>query len=89
LNIRVFDIDFDNRMILTNGKGNKQRYVLFNEKLHEMLKKNISRQSIKGKLIKIKERRVGDIFQEVSGKVGYRIHPHMLRHAFASAHERR
>jgi site-specific recombinase XerD len=84
LSIKVSDIDFDNRMILIKGKGNKQRYVSFNEKLHKMLKKYSSRQGITSKLINIKERRLGYIFQELSGKVGYRIHPHRLRHAYAN-----
>jgi len=84
LNIKVSDIDFDKKLILINGKGNKQRYVPFNEKIHRMLKEYVSRYRITGKLVKIKSRRIGFIFQKTSKKVGYRVHPHMLRHAYAS-----
>jgi len=49
-----------------------------------MLKEYVSRYRITGKLVKIKSRRIGFIFQKTSKKVGYRVHPHMLRHAYAS-----
>ena len=84
LNIRVCEIDFDRKQILINGKGNKQRYVPFNEKLHRMLKEYIGRHGISRNLIRIKERRIDCIFEEISRKVGFRVHPHMLRHAYAS-----
>lgn len=93
VNIKIEDIDFLERMIKVLGKGNKERYVFFtkrtlkimNEWLEILKRKTIDNYlfvNYKGEVIT--SRAVQKIIKQMGEKVGLEIHPHMLRHTFAT-----
>ena len=80
-------------MIKVLGKGNKERYVFFtkrtlkimNEWLEILKRKTINNYlfvNYKGEVIT--SRAVQKIIKQMGEKVGLEIHPHMLRHTFAT-----
>ena len=95
VNIRVIDIDIDNRKINVIGKGDKERIVFFNEITKKCLKKYLSESQAIRKcdyLIlnhngnKITTRGIRLIMEKVirETSVNKHLHPHMLRHTFAT-----
>ncbi len=100
VNIKLEDIDFDNCLILIKGKGNKQRYVVFNpiceyaimEYLSEARNQLVKSQNKHTYLLvnhlgmPITTRGVRDILKRVSSSspLNKPLHPHMLRHSFAT-----
>lgn len=97
-NIKINDISFDDMKILVNGKGNKERYVLFGTRLEKLLKKYII--EIRPILLKdnheylfvnklgkqLTDRGIRFIVEEIFKKssLKYHISPHTLRHTFAT-----
>ena len=84
IEIKVSDINFTKRLILIRGKGGKERFVPFNNKLQRMLRNYIDKNNIAERLIDLQTRHVNNIFQKISRRIRYKVHPHMLRHAYAS-----
>ena len=93
INIRVLDIDFNERSIKVFGKGSKDRYVFFSKKslikMEEwlMYHKELSLGeylfvNYKGEQLSV--RSVEKIIKCMGKKIGIDIHPHMLRHTFAT-----
>ncbi|HEL9522363.1 TPA: tyrosine-type recombinase/integrase [Listeria monocytogenes] len=98
-NLNVYDFDFENRVITVFGKGNKERFVIYNESLEKNLLSYLkARQAIMifhkrchsyflidfntGQRLKSAK-----IYSEIKkiGKIVHRkIHPHMLRHSYAT-----
>ncbi|MBC2193254.1 MULTISPECIES: tyrosine-type recombinase/integrase [Listeria] len=98
-NLNITDFDFENRVILVRGKGNKERIVIYNETLEITLLSYLkARQAIMtfhrrchsyflidfntGERLKSAK-----IYNEIVrvGKIVHRkIHPHMLRHSYAT-----
>ncbi|GAA3629906.1 tyrosine recombinase XerC [Lactobacillus hamsteri] len=94
-------IDFELKTILVHGKGNKDRYVVFDDKTANALKKYLDES--RPKLLGMKEdpgniflnnqgraltdRGIEYIMQKVFNKAGVsgKVHPHELRHTFATA----
>lgn len=94
-------IDFDLKTILVHGKGNKDRYVIFDEQTANALQNYLDES--RPKLLGIKEdpgniflnnqgcaltdRGIEYIMQKVFNKAGIsgKVHPHELRHSFATA----
>ena len=74
-NIQMKDIDFDLGVVLIRGKGNKERYVPFGHyaaaAIQEYLEKGRSVLMKKYQIIK-------------KSSLTSKIHPHMLRHSFAT-----
>lgn len=93
VNIKVSDIDFIDRSIKVFGKGSKDRYVFFTSKTLEKINnwmnywKNIADceylfVNYKGE--KITPRSVEKIIKKLGELNGLNLHPHMLRHTFAT-----
>ncbi|MBU3827804.1 MAG: tyrosine recombinase XerC [Candidatus Lactobacillus pullistercoris] len=99
-NLKISQIDFDLNSILVHGKGNKDRYVVFDQKTKSALKTYLN--EVRNTLIKgdnnnyvflnsrggkLTTRGIQYIMQTVFNKAGIsgKVHPHELRHSFATA----
>ena len=95
VNIKIKDIDINNRSIVVTGKGNKTRIVFFNKVCQEYLKKFIEESlpirkddyliiNNQGKGITTRGIRliIDKVIKETS--IIKHIHPHTLRHTFAT-----
>lgn len=93
-NLKYSDFDFYNNIIKVNGKGQKQRYVPFSNVLKKIFNNYISlcdnQCYLNGNLLKnengenITNNTIVLIFKRVSKKLNISIHPHLLRHTFAT-----
>lgn len=98
-NLTLKQIDFDMSVILVHGKGNKDRYVPFGSKARSALKRYLSDGRLKlmknkshdyvfvnNRGDKITSRGIEKILNNLVAKSGLNIsiHPHMLRHSFAT-----
>ncbi len=94
VNIKINDIDFNNRKIVVCGKGNKERIVYYGEYAEEILKeyllthkKNLNNYLfINSKGNKITDRGIRYIISNIVNKLSIKTHitPHVLRHTFAT-----
>jgi len=91
LNLKRNDIDFDNDLILVRqGKGAKDRVTLLSPSLKNDLLKYYSNYEFKtnnifeGRNGKYTKKSVQKILERLGNKIGIKIHPHMLRHSFAT-----
>lgn len=95
VNIKIGDIDTNNRSVKVIGKGNKERIVFFNEITKKILKKYLSESSdirksdyliINNYGKKITPRSIQLIINKVIKETSIikNIHPHILRHTFAT-----
>ena len=99
VNIKLKDIDFDNKNILIFGKGSKERMVSFgeiaydsmklfiNEGRKEYLEDKNSEYLIVGKNeLKLTTRRIEQIIDDLIKRTSIKMNitPHMLRHTFAT-----
>ncbi len=98
--LKLDQIDFDLKIILVHGKGNKDRYVPFGKDALDALKEY--RDDVRPALLgqnedlgyvflnnrgqKLTGRGIEYIMQQVFIKagVGGKVHPHMLRHSFCN-----
>ncbi len=100
VNIRISDINFDNRTIKILGKGNKERIVVYGNHCNEILDIYLSKfrnELLKNKnndyLIlnkngnKITTRMIRNILDDIILKCSLdkHVYPHMIRHSFATA----
>ena len=92
-NIRLNDIDFNDRKILILGKGNKERYVYYGSKCERLLNdylkidhRNSPYLLIGKKSNRLNEREIRSIVTSAAKKAGINIHvsPHTLRHTYAT-----
>ncbi len=94
INIKINDIDFDNRRIIVEGKGSKERVVYYGEYAEEILKeyinthyrKNHGYLFVNSKGDKITDAGVRYIINNIMEKLSVKVHvtPHVLRHTFAT-----
>lgn len=94
VNIKIKDIDFDNRRIIVQGKGNKERIVYYGEYAEEVLKeymnthyrKDYEYLFVNSKGEKITDAGIRYIIDKIMEKLSIKVHvtPHVLRHTFAT-----
>lgn len=91
LSLKREDLDFDNNLIcVRQGKGQKDRMTLLSPFLKEDLLKYYSTNEFETKYVfegrksKYSKKSVQKIFERAGNKIGLKIHPHMLRHSFAT-----
>jgi integrase/recombinase XerD len=91
INLKRKDIDFDRGMTnVKKGKGNKDRVTLLSDSLKMDLLKYYSENNFKtdyifeGRNGKYTKKSVQKVLQNSGDKLGIKIHPHMLRHSFAT-----
>jgi integrase/recombinase XerD len=91
LNLKREDIDFDRKLINVKvGKGKKDRVTLLSENIKIDLLKYYSKYDFKSKYVfegrngKYSKKTVQKVLDTLGMKVGMRVHPHMLRHSFAT-----
>lgn len=96
INIKLKNIDFDNKSIVINGKGNKERVVYLTDALIDVLKNYLQTRKVVNyddylfvtdKNTKLSRRSIENICQhafELAGITGYGYTPHTLRHTTAT-----
>ncbi|MDD6272396.1 MAG: tyrosine-type recombinase/integrase [bacterium] len=94
VNIKINDIDFNNKRIVVCGKGNKERIVYYGDYAEEILKKYLETHEknsenylfINSKGGKITVRGVRYIIDKIMDRLSIKTHvtPHVLRHTFAT-----
>lgn len=94
--LRYKDFDFYNGIIKVNGKGQKQRYVPFSDTLKKIFDlyvlscKQISSKYLTENLFRtiddenISNNTICLIFKRISKKLNISVHPHLVRHTFAT-----
>lgn len=94
VNIKINDIDFNNRRIIVCGKGNKERIVYYGEyaekvlkeylETHQKNKENYLFMNARGE--KLTDRGVRYIIDKIMQRLSVKTHvtPHVLRHTFAT-----
>jgi integrase/recombinase XerC len=90
--LNIGDVDLDARIVRVMGKGRKERLVPFHDKCQEALVKWIAQRPVATALFvgdrgaRINARVVRLILAQVGQQLGIRgsVHPHQLRHAFAT-----
>ena len=93
VNIKVKDIDFNNRRIVVTGKGNKERVVYFGEYAEDVLNeylsvhyRNTDYLFVNSKGNQLTDRGVRYIIDKIMEKLSIKVHvtPHVIRHTFAT-----
>ena len=93
VNIKIHDIDIEERIIRVFGKGSKERFVFFTSKTKEILIQYLNKRKEKAvgeyllinyKGERLSERSVQKIIKKIGEQIGLDIHPHLLRHTFAT-----
>ncbi|MDO4377675.1 MAG: tyrosine recombinase XerC [Erysipelotrichia bacterium] len=98
VNLKISDIDFNNRLLYIVGKGNKQRIVPFYEVIEKLLKQYLNTVRVKyvkddveyvfinSRGEKLTSRGIQYILDRavLENNLPFKIHPHTLRHSFAT-----
>lgn len=91
LNLKREDIDFEKNLIyVKKGKGNKDRITIMSKSLKLDILKYYSKENFKTRYIiegrsgKYSKKSVQTIIKKAGKNIGINLHPHMLRHSFAT-----
>ena len=94
INIKLSDIDFNNKRIIVCGKGNKERIVYYGDYAEEVLLKYLKTHIRKDNnylFLNSKGEQITDggiryIIDNIMKKLSIKVHvtPHVLRHTFAT-----
>jgi site-specific recombinase XerD len=80
--IKIEDIDLENKISI-RGKGGKLRLVFLSEKLKPILQDYIAGKK-EGLLFPFSNQTIHRAIKSIGKKIGYNLHPHKLRHVFAT-----
>lgn len=94
-NVKVKDIDWNNKTLFVIGKGNKERRVYFTDKCKIVLSKYLSSRAGNSEYLfcssrfpygKLTNRGLEIIVKKIGIKtnIGVHLHPHLFRHTFAT-----
>lgn len=93
-NIKLCDMNFKKRtLFIREGKGSKDRYVLFDRKTLKDIKEYIEIEKVEGRLLNVKKRQTQYIIEKAGRTTGIskkyedmdrKFSAHSLRHAFAT-----
>ena len=98
VNLNISDINFENHYLIVQGKGSKYRCVPMSQRLEKYILTYILkyRENVKCEPLFVSLRRKGEyltlnaikqLFQKIKKSTGIvRLHPHMLRHTFATSY---
>lgn len=91
----ISDIDWDQRsMVVRHGKGNKRRVVFFNAEAELSLRKYLDTRTddndalfvtLRSPFRRLCNKAIQDVITKVSRRAGLHVHPHKLRHTFATS----
>lgn len=91
INLKRKDIDFDKNIIFVRkGKGKKDRITIIAKSIKEDLLKYYSNSQFKteyvfeGRKGKYSKKSVQKVLENAGRRIGINLHPHMLRHSFAT-----
>lgn len=93
IKLKIKDVDFDKNEALVFGKGSKYRTVFFNDETKQLLKENLSYNkseylfcSEKNEYRPVERFAIGQCLHRLGERAGIErnIHPHLLRHQFAT-----
>ena len=92
LNLKREDIDFDRGLIMVRlGKGKKDRISILSDNLKDDLLKYYSGMKFRTDYVfegrnggKYSKKSVQKVLERIGKKIGIKVHPHMLRHSFAT-----
>ena len=83
-NINPHNIDWDNRLIKVNGKGNKEALAPFGIRTERLLREWLSQYQANGRLWDINHWGINIMLQRLSAKTGLPCNAHTFRRTFAS-----
>jgi len=83
-NIRLSDINFNDRLIKILGKGNRERYIVFGNRTGELLKQWIDEFKPTSNLWNLDRWAIINILRRLQERTGIKCNPHTFRRSFAS-----
>lgn len=82
LNLKIRDVNFENRYLRVYGKGSKERLVPIAESSLKMLSAYLKKNGHNEKIFPLSRQRVWQIIKKL--QTTKRINPHIFRHSFAT-----
>jgi len=91
INLKRKDLDFDRNLIhIVKGKGNKDRITILSNSIKTDLLRYFSKSEfntpyvLEGRHGRYSKKSVQNVLNRAGKRIGVKVHPHMLRHSFAT-----